>query len=114
VNEGVEAFLPGFEEAVMFGRLRFDALPTFPASRRLTSVSWDEMTRVCRLETASAGDDRRLPGRDPHRATLASEAIQPRIARRRAEEEEPTRFSSASDDEVGGYKARSAPSELGE
>jgi len=27
---------------------------------------------------------------------------------------EATRFSSPSDDEVGGYKARSAPSELGE
>jgi hypothetical protein len=37
-------------------------------------------------------------------------AIQHRIARRRAAEERVTRFSSASDDKVGGCRARSAAS----
>jgi hypothetical protein len=76
------------------------------------------MTHVCHLEMAEATA---ASGRDPRRAALTSEAIKSRIARRRAEEEgADTLFrrrattKSAGDDEVGGYKARSAPSELGE
>ena len=55
MNVGVQAFLPGFEEAVMFGP---------------TSLGWSAAS-----------------GRDPRRASLASEAIKSRIARRRAEDE---------------------------
>jgi hypothetical protein len=35
VNEGVKAFLPGFEEAVMFARFRFDALKARSAPSEL-------------------------------------------------------------------------------
>ena len=47
-------------------------------------------------------------------AAILGGAIKHRTARRRAEEEEGTRFSTPSDDEVGGYKARSARSECSE
>jgi hypothetical protein len=62
-------------------------------------------------------------GRDPRRASLASElgerawrARQSNPGSRGAvlRTRESTRFSSASDDEVGCFRARSAPSELGE
>jgi hypothetical protein len=45
---------------------------------------------------------------------MAPAYVAARIARRRAEEERPTRFSSASDDEAGGFPARSARSERSE
>src|SRR5215218_8340909 len=45
---------------------------------------------------------------------IASAYVAARIARRRAEEERPTRFSSASDDEAGGFPTRSARSERSE
>ena len=45
---------------------------------------------------------------------IASAYVAARIARRRAEEERPTRFSSANDDEAGGFPTRSARSERSE
>ena len=82
MNVGVKAFLPGFEEAVMLARLRFDG-------RRLPGA--------IRAERA-------------WRARQSNPGSRGAVLRRR----ESTRFSSASDDEVGGFRARSAPSELGE
>ena len=60
MNVGVQAFLPGFEEAVMFGP---------------TALGW------------SAASGGAIRAERAWRASLASEAITSRIARRRAEDE---------------------------
>jgi hypothetical protein len=63
VNEGVKAFLPGFEEAVMFVRLRFDACPYIPRLETANKCVLGRMTHVSvwrRLAQATTGG---LPAR---------------------------------------------------